>query len=913
MSTEPGTRIGSYEILAPIGKGGMGEVFRARDEKIGREVAIKLLPVSFAENEERLSRFEQEARSAGALNHPNLVTIHELGTHEGAPYIVMELLEGSPLRGLLDDVTGKGEGSPISPRKAVEYAVQIADGLAAAHERGVVHRDLKPENIFVTGDGRVKILDFGLAKQTDIAQPELAEAATAKRETAPGTVMGTVGYMSPEQVRGQVVDHRTDVFSFGAVLYEMLTGRRAFKGDSSVETMNAILKEDPPDLATSRGSSSSMTSPALEQIVRHCLEKNRNERFQSMRDVAFALGHLSSASGQVSEIDAIDAPSRSVSLGVVVLAVLVGVLLGAVAGWIVSGDRQVASVPGSGVAAIPPQVLYPITYSGHDSAPSVSPDGKMLAFVSTRDEVSRIWLRQIDGGGELALTEGLDTSPVWSPDGTSVLFIRQNEAGTFSVYRVPALGGTPRKIADDGYAATWSPDGTQIAFLRTMARADGYDTGVIVVGVDGTGQKELARLENLSATVPSWSPDGTRITVGDGSPGYRNRRPSIVRMDGTVELLDVLENQGLHSNVVWLDDDRILMAELISTTYAPSGTGSRVFVRNLKTGENQVLLYTQDPTSALDVTANGRLVAELLNARQNLHELTLSGVTPRVERWLTRGASHDRQPAYSRDGKQVIFSSTMSGNLDLWSVSTVDGALRRLTEDAADDFDPAFSPDGESIIWSSRRSGHYEIWIANIDGTNARQLSQDGVDAENPTMTVDGQWVVYNSYNPASPGIWKIRADGTDATRIAMEGTSQLPEVSPDGKWVAFSSSGVGHRFLSVVSIDGGETQQFSELVFGGGNVRAGNFSPGRARWAADGKSIIFLSCDEDGTCGLRRQDFVFGKDTMSTRRKVNEFDLFSPAESFSMSPDGKRYTVSAAEETARIVITNPIEILRRQ
>jgi len=910
MQVKPGTRIGSYEILAQIGKGGMGEVFRARDERIGREVAIKLLPVSFAESAERLSRFEQEARAAGAMNHPNLVTIHELGQHEGAPFIVMELLEGTSLRAALDEHFPGAEGSPISGRKAIEYAVQIADGLAAAHERGVIHRDLKPENIFVTNEGRVKILDFGLAKQTEAPQSEHSEAATAKRDTAPGTVMGTAGYMSPEQVRGQQVDHRTDVFSFGAVLYEMLTGRRAFKGDSSVETMNAILKEDPADLGASRGSSSSMSSPALEQIVRHCLEKNRNERFQSMRDVAFALGHLSSASGQAMALELPEKPP-GVSFGVVVLAVAFGVALGAIAGWM-SGKGEKPAASRSGAVPIPPQVLYPLTYSGHDYAPSVSPDGRMVAFVSTRDEKSRIWLRQINGGGELALTEGLDASPVWSPDGSTVLFVRQNDSGSFSIYRVPALGGNPRKVVDDGYAATWSPDGSQIAFLRTLNRTDGYDTVVLTVGTDGTGQKEIARLENLSATLPSWSPDGTRIAVGDSSPGYRNRRPSLVRMDGTVETLDVLENQGLHSNIVWIDNDRILMGELISSTYAPAGTGSRVFLKNLATGDSQVLFYTQDPTTQMDVTSNGRVVIELINIRQNLQELTLPGATPRVERWLTRGSSFDRQPAYSRDGKQVIFSTTMSGNLDLYSVSTVDGALRRLTEDDADDFDPAFSPDGRYMIWSSRRAGHYEIWIANSDGTDARQLSNDGVDAENPTITEDGQWAVYNSYNPASPGVWRIRLDGTEAKRIAEDGTSQLPEVSPDGKWVAYSTSGVGTRSLFVVGIDGGEPFQLATLPWGASSARSGNFSPGRARWTADGKAIVYLACDEDGSCGLQQQDFVAGKDTTSTIRKVTEFNLYAPAESFSMSPDGKHYTVSSSEESARLVITNPIGLLAK-
>ncbi|MGK2858333.1 MAG: protein kinase domain-containing protein [Thermoanaerobaculia bacterium] len=914
MNVSAGTRIGNYEILAPLGAGGMGEVYRARDERIGRDVAIKILPPSFAENEDRLTRFESEARAAGALNHPNLVTIHELGRHEGAPFIAMELLDGSSLRGLLDDHgTGaaKDEASRVSPipqRKAIEYAVQIATGLAAAHDRGVVHRDLKPENIFVTADGRVKILDFGLAKQTGADAGDQQDAATAKRDTAPGTVMGTVGYMSPEQVRGQTVDHRTDIFSFGAVLYEMLTGRRAFRGDSQVETMNAILKEDPPELAQSRGSTVSGVSPALEQIVRHCLEKNRNERFHSIHDVAFALGHLSSMSGQSEAMSLASSPPRFPAR-MVALVALAALLGGFAIGW-------VANRPSSGDAAtrgqIPPQILRPFSFSGHDNSPAASPDGRTVVFSSSRDGRQRIWLRQVSGGGELALTEGPDGFPSFSPDGTTILFVRAAESGRSDVFRVPALGGQARKILEDCVDAAWSPDGTRIAALRHSQRADGYDTKVLLVNPDGSGLVELATILNVAAQHPRWSPDGKRIAVSDQSPGYRNRRPSIVGLDGKVSEPSLLENAGLHSNVVWLDDERIVMAEVTSTTYAPSGMGSRVFLKNLATGESMVLFYTDSPAFRIDVTPEGRVVTDQMVVRQNLREAPLPGLAG-TEHWLTRGSSQDRQPAYARDGKSVVFSTTMSGNLDIWSVSTEDGALRRLTEDPADDFDPALSPDGKHLVWSSRRSGNYEIWIANADGTEARQLTRDGIDAENPTMTPDGEWVVYNSYNPARVGIWKIRPDGKDDTRLVSEGTAQLPEVSPDGKWVAYSTSMVGTRSLSVVGIDGGEVHRVTELRYIPAAGMAGNFSPGRARWSADGNALAYLDCIQSGACGLRMQQFEFGKDTRSTKRDLTPFDLFAPPESFSMSPDGAKMVLSESDQMERLVITDPIALLARR
>src|SRR5271170_6181700 len=288
MTLASGTKLGPYEILSPLGAGGMGEVYRARDARLNRDVAIKILPASFSAAADRLQRFALECRAAAALNHPNILSIFDIGEDRGAPYVVSELLEGETLRDRL-------RNGPLTSRKAIDYAQQIASGLAAAHEKGIVHRDLKPENLFITNDGRAKILDFGLAKVTRPEADASGDAPTIQAATEAGTVMGTAGYMAPEQVRGKPADPRSDIFAFGAILYEMLSGKRAFHGESSVETMSAILKEEPPDLSETNRN----VSPALERIVRHCLEKNPAERFQSARDAAFnleALTEISSAS-----------------------------------------------------------------------------------------------------------------------------------------------------------------------------------------------------------------------------------------------------------------------------------------------------------------------------------------------------------------------------------------------------------------------------------------------------------------------------------------------------------------------------------------------------------------------------------------------------------------------------------------
>src|SRR5437016_2646517 len=321
MTIAAGTRLSRYEIRSKIGAGGMGEVYRARDEKLNRDVAIKVLPAALSQDADRLRRFEQEAQAAGALNHPNILAVYDVGTHDDAPYVVSELLEGESLKDRLDH-------GPVAQRKTIDYAVQVAHGLAAAHEKGIVHRDLKPDNLFITKDDRVKILDFGIAKLIEPPTEGIAQTdiATRKVHTDPGTVIGTVGYMSPEQVRGRHVDHRSDIFSFGAVLYEMLSGQRAFRGESAVETLNAILKDEPTELtATNRN-----IAPALERVVWHCLEKSPERRFQSARDVAFALENISATSSGSSPTAIVSAPLRTKNRDRLILIAVVALVHGIV-------------------------------------------------------------------------------------------------------------------------------------------------------------------------------------------------------------------------------------------------------------------------------------------------------------------------------------------------------------------------------------------------------------------------------------------------------------------------------------------------------------------------------------------------------------------------------------------------------
>src|SRR5580704_10882730 len=361
MALTPAAKLGPYEIKSQIGAGGMGEVYRARDARLNRDVALKILPESFARDADRLRRFEQETKAVAALNHPNIVAIYDVGEYNGSPYLVSELLEGESLRAVINH-------GPIPPRKVVEYAVQVANGLAAAHAKGIVHRDLKPENLFVGRDGRVKILDFGLAKLGTKGDPEL-EATMTSSHTAAGVVMGTASYMSPEQVRGEAVDARTDMFAFGAVLYEMLAGKRAFQRDTPPETMTAILREDVPEISELQPP----VPPALDRIVRRCLEKNPEQRFQSAKDLAFgleALSQLSGSGGATSAQAAIAAakPAPQKTIALAAAALVIAAAVGGIGWWM---GRQ------SGTVA-PPQFSEITFRTGAVSNARFAPDGSVV-------------------------------------------------------------------------------------------------------------------------------------------------------------------------------------------------------------------------------------------------------------------------------------------------------------------------------------------------------------------------------------------------------------------------------------------------------------------------------------------------------------------------------------------------------
>src|SRR5262245_46534189 len=501
-----GTRLGRYEIRTKIGAGGMGEVYSARDTQLGREVAIKVIPSSVAVDKDRLRRFEQEACAAGALNHPNILVVHDIATHDGCPYVVSELLEGETLRKRMG-------GSPLGQRRAIDYALQIANGLAAAHEKGIVHRDLKPDNIFITNDGRVKILDFGLAKLT---QPDgnqsQTDVPTRRVNTDPGVVMGTVGYMSPEQLKGRPVDQRSDIFSFGAILYEMLSGRRAFHGESAAETMSAILKEEPPELSDTN----KCVSLGLERLVHHCLEKNPAARFHSARDVAFALEALS-GSGPTSSHAALPAigwrqmKRRELTAWIVaVLALLTTVVLA-----IAYFRRAPVEVRTVRSFILPPDKSSFDFSVRRGSTIAVSPDGRRLAFVAELEGKQLLWIQSLDALSvqSLAGTDGA-MFPFWSADSRFVGFFADQK-----LKKIDVSGGPPITLADapDGRGGTWNSEGVIVfapdssGVLHRVSASGGVSTPVTKL--------DETRVET-SHRWPLFLPDGEHfLYIGGGAGG----------------------------------------------------------------------------------------------------------------------------------------------------------------------------------------------------------------------------------------------------------------------------------------------------------------------------------------------------------------------------------------------------------
>ncbi len=864
MALTSGTKLGPYDIQSLLGSGGMGEVYRAHDSRLGRIVAIKVLPASYSADAERLQRFVQEARAAAALNHPNILSIFDIGEAGGSPYIVSELLEGQTLRERI-------RSGPLSSRKAIDYALQAARGLAAAHEKGIVHRDLKPENLFVTSDERVKILDFGLAKLTRPETDADADAATVQVNTEPGQVMGTVGYMSPEQVRGKPADHRSDIFSFGSILYEMLSGERAFRGETPADTMSAILKEEPAELSeTARH-----VPPALERMVRHCLEKNPAQRFQSAGDLAFNLEALtetsvvSRTSAQTAIADAAteqkkEAAPRGKLQALAGALVLAALLLGA--GWWL----------GRGSGQAPLAEYQPVTFRpGSIGNARFTPDGSIVYSAAWDGGASQLYVGRTDDPGSREL--GIKDAELLSISKSGELAVRLHsvslsgwmQAGTLA--RIPMSGGAPREVLDNVEDADWAADGETMAVVRYVPenrhwRLE-YPIGKILV--DGANW----------ISHPKISPDGKWVAFVDHQNAIGDDEGSVAAIDSEGKDKERILSSGWTAlqGIVW------------------SPTGDEIWFTSTKGGTDtnpravtlsgKARAITNVPEGMwLEDMRNGAVLIVTNHRRVGIRGMPPGGKEERELGWLDYSVLDD----LTADGRKILFEESGSGGGPNYTVFVRDSDGSPPVR-IGEGMGLAISPDAKWVITQAAKGG--PLRMVPTGAGEARQLTHDNVNYQKARWLFDGKELLAIGVEPGHGArdylIAVSSGDSKPVTPEGVVGVIPAPDgrstavLSPDGKWGVWPLDGSGLR--PIPGLDS--------------NYHVSGWSP-------DGSSVFAVpTLQRDKTGKVYRANVATGK--MDLSKTIGQ-DLAAGTVSMGgtyMSPEGGSYAYRYQQTLSQVYV----------
>lgn len=875
QSAVPGQTINHYKITSLLGMGGMGDVYCAVDTRLGREVAIKLLPTAFSTDQDRMRRFEQEARAAGMLNHPNVLTIYDIGAHDGAPYIVSELLTGETLR--------ERVRTPLMLRRLVDYALQIARGLAAAHDAGIVHRDLKPENIFVTKDGRVKILDFGLAKLKRTPAGNNSKISTQLLITAPGMVMGTVGYMSPEQVRGDEVDHRADIFAFGAILYEMLAGRRAFSGDSAVEVMNAILKNEPSPISDLK----SEVPPALVRVVQHCLEKNTEERFQSMADVAFYIEAL------IAEVDRGTSPTSGVPrqsrrrwLAIAVAAIAIAA---AITIWQVWRSEAVWENPLSNA-----HIERVTDFQGTENDATISPDGKFIVFIADREGTFDAWVSQVGSGAFVNLTKGrfpeLAHEEVrtvgFSADAASVwLRISHKDStgkDTHDIWLTPTMGGAARPFLEKAVHAAWSPDSQRIVYHQF-----GPGDPTFIAARDGSNPKQIfVDKPGVHCHHHVWSPDGRYIYFVRGFPPNELDVWRIRAEGGEPERMT--SHNSKVGYPAFLDS-----RTLIYSATADDGSGFWLYAMDVEQRIAHRVTFGLDQyvsvsaAAVVDGRAN-RLVATVANPIGEIWTIPISGqiVDDSEARRLPLPVTRALAPRFGP--KYVVFLSSPGGAQSLWKAQDGEtGELWRSNEGGVV-APPAVSVDGQRICFLIRKQGRNGLYVMNADGTNLRQLAASLDVRDAPSWSPDGNFIAVAADQGGGSRVFKVPVDG-GVPVLLVDGLSRMPVWSPDGGLILYAAplQGAGYAVKAVTP----ESQQhpLPELWI----LRGGD----RYRFLPGGRQVVALLGD------YLHQNFWMVELETGQRHQLTNLKPGYSITSFDVSPDGRQILFDRVRQNSDIVL----------
>ena len=864
-----GDNLGPYRITGFVGAGGMGEVYRAADRRLGRAVAIKILPLAYRADGERLRRFSQEARTMSRINHPNVVSIFDFGEHEDRPYIVTELLEGETLRSILQTE------QHLTVRKVIEYGVQIARGLAAAHDSGIVHRDLKPANLFITRDGHLKILDFGLAK---LLQPEWEadhpDADTISALSLPGTILGSAGYMSPEQVEARAVDHRSDIFSFGAIVYEMLAGRRAFAGSSIAATLGSIIKDQPPDVALLRPNA----PPALVAIVDRCLEKREEDRFQSARDLAFALEELSNRSDASFSItaatrSAIHAAATQIqarpAISLSMLTLLVIAVIAVVA--IRSGAANSAPVePPLGALR-----MTKLTSSGDSGiVEAISPDGRYLIH-DVVDERGRLQLMHIPTRSETTIEVGDDVvlAAKFSRDGNYIYYLAQTSPTETDLKRIAMFGGGSRIIARHASwgSLTFSPNGEKVAFIRNAEAPAASESALVETTSDGTQERVIARRPLARAfSYCSWSLDGVRIVCQCDQP--KGTAAVSVEVDAvTGEQRELAELKGL-AFPEWLDRDHLVGGNQALWRYRYA---DRVATRITNDLSHYLFAFP---------TADGHTVASIQSETfLNLWVAPLGSSVP--SRQLTSGintADGTFGLAVSKSGAIVYTSTAGEASTHLWVTDLAGATPKRITlDDSADEKWPDVSPDGSLVAFvrTSNDGGvaRSDLWTCGIDGASPLQITRSG-DVRNARFSADGKEIYFTRSTSDGDRVWVIESAGGEP-RVVRDETAAGAAPSPDGRWLLVRAR---------------EHYELWPLVDGEPR-RVVNYDGSYRRWRRDGKAFLFLRTNGD----VWLYELATGDARPLFKSSAHERVSFG----FDVSPDDRELVLSRRSERADNVL----------
>ncbi|HYW71870.1 MAG TPA: protein kinase [Pyrinomonadaceae bacterium] len=908
-----GRVIGPFEILSFISRGGMGEVYLAHDPRLSRKVALKVLPVSFTRDMERLRRFEQEARAASALNHPNIITIYEILKSGATHVIATEFVEGETLRQRL--MRGR-----LTLSESLHIAVQVADALAAAHKVGIIHRDIKPENIMLRPDGYVKVLDFGLAKLAEEA-PNIPfeEALTKQIRTGSGVVIGTAGYMSPEQARGKGVDARSDVFSLGAVIYEMVAQRKPFDGETPSDVLAAILKTEPPALSELRPD----IPPELSRIVMRTLCKDRQDRYQTVKDLLIDLKHFAQelefqqrlkqssataetafavAAGHGAALDTDEVadaantivsrpafssmirPRRWPTVALIAL-VAAGLAFGVYELW--TRSREITPPEVTNIARI-------TAWSGLDAHPAIAPDGNSVAYASNHGGAFEIYVKQLTTGGrEIQLTaDGQDNfQPQWSPNGQQILYYSRKRGG---IWVIPALGGAPRQLADFGASARWSYDGTMIVFNSDgnpdVGSASVGSSTIWIASVQGGAPKQITRVGNppgghVGAT---WSPDNKRIVFVDLNFSNQTLWSVSVNGDDPKQLKTPRELNKI-GHPIFSPDGRYLYFDAGPAIYAVAVSPDYAAVIG------QPMKVTDVGASnvqGISISANSkRLVYSVQTLSSNIWSVNVSPKTGEANGApfpiTNQTGTRNNQPAFSPDGRKLAYMEFVRGaGADIF-VADADGKNPALITSNPRNLIPNWYADGDQLAFVSFREDHWSVWAISQHSRREHLLLDIGRDIQYARLSPDGKQIAFNQVEGGVINTWVAEVPGGKPRQLTFDKEMEgFPCWSPDGKFLALQIKRGDDAFVALIPAAGGEAVQ---LTFGQGRSWPYSFSP-------DGDKILFAG-DRGGIWNL----YWISRATKEVKQitkydKMNEFVRY-PA----WSPLGTQMAYEYSEMTGNI------------